>query len=180
MDKNDAFLGKEEIITDILAQIDEAALAEAQLDEFTVIETSDQTPLGEPVQEYTRWKDQMDKWGYTWEAFEVTTEDDYILTTFRITGKVGETAFSPTKGAVLIQHGYTMDAANWISDYTTKPMPLILADNGYDVWMGNNRGTEYSRGNRKGLNISQKEFWAWDWGEMGIYDDPAIINFIKK
>ena len=49
MEKNDAFLGKEEIITDILAQIDETAPVEAQLDEFTVIETSDQTPLGEPV-----------------------------------------------------------------------------------------------------------------------------------
>ena len=106
----------------------------------------------------------MDKWGYTWEAYEVTTEDDYILTTFRITGKVGESAFSPTKGAVLIQHGYKMDAAFWMKNYTTKPMPLILADNGYDVWMGNNRGTEYSRGNRKGLNITQKAFWEWDWG----------------
>ena len=122
----------------------------------------------------------MDKWGYTWEAYEVTTEDDYILTTFRITGKVGESAFSPTKGAVLIQHGYTMDAANWISDYTTKPMPLILADNGYDVWMGNSRGTEYSRGHAKGLDISSKEFWAWSWAEMGIYDSPANIDYIKE
>ena len=59
-------------------------------------------------------------------------------------------------------------------------MPLILADSGYDVWMGNNRGTEYSRGNTKGLTIDQQEFWAWDWGQMGIYDDPVNIEFIKS
>ena len=32
----------------------------------------------------------MRYYGYTWEAFTLTTEDDYILTTFHITGKVGQ------------------------------------------------------------------------------------------
>ena len=72
-----------------------------------------------------------------------------------------------------------MDAASWISAYTEKPMPLILADMGYDVWMGNNRGTEYSRGNTKGLTLDMKEFWAWSYAEMGLYDDTANIEFIK-
>ena len=31
----------------------------------------------------------MDGFGYSWEPFEVTTDDGYILTTFHITGKVG-------------------------------------------------------------------------------------------
>ena len=73
----------------ILAQTDEPTLAEALLDELTSVATSDQAPLSKN-KEYTRWKEQMDKWGYTWEAHEVTTEDNYILTTFRITGKQGE------------------------------------------------------------------------------------------
>ena len=59
-------------------------------------------------------------------------------------------------------------------------MPLILADQGYDIWMGNNRGTEYSRGNTNGLTTEMQEFWAWSWAEMGIYDDTANIGFIKK
>ena len=28
----------------------------------------------------------MDRWGYTFKAYEVTTEDGWILTLFRITG----------------------------------------------------------------------------------------------
>ena len=59
-------------------------------------------------------------------------------------------------------------------------MPLILADEGFDIWMGNTRGTLYSRGNINGLTIDMKEFWAWSWAEMGIYDDYANIQFIKN
>ena len=59
-------------------------------------------------------------------------------------------------------------------------MPLILVDKGYDVWMGNNRGTEYSLGNKNGLTTDTKEYWAFSFAEMGIYDDTANIQFIKS
>lgn len=94
----------------------------------------------------------MTKYNYTWEAFKVTTEDGYVLTTFHITGKTDTGQFTPDKDPVLLQHGNTGDAAAWLDMFTEgTPMPLILADRGYDVWMANNRGTEYSRGNTKGL-----------------------------
>lgn len=35
---------------------------------------------------------------------------------------------------------------------------FLLADAGYDVWLGNYRGSEYSEGHTY-LNISQKEYW---------------------
>ena len=54
-------------------------------------------------------------------------------------------------------------------------MPLLLADEGYDVWMGNNRGTEYSLGNKNGLTTDKKEYWAFSFAEMGLYDDTANI-----
>ena len=36
--------------------------------------------------DYEAWKSIMDRWGYTFKAYEVTTEDGWILTLFRITG----------------------------------------------------------------------------------------------
>ncbi len=59
--------------------------------------------------------DLMSGWGYTWEWYTANTEDDWALTVFRITGKVGENPVASTKPPLLIQHGATMDAALWIS-----------------------------------------------------------------
>ena len=45
--------------------------------------------------------------------------------------------------------------------------------------MGNNRGTEYSMGH-KSLSSDEQEYWEFSWAEMGLYDDPANITFIKN
>lgn len=58
-------------------------------------------------------------------------------------------------------------------------MPLQLADLGYDIWMGNNRGTDYSLGH-KYLSVHDREFWDWTWSEMGVYDTPANISYVKE
>ena len=52
--------------------------------------------------EYPRWSEGMERWGYTWEPFKVTTEDGFVLTTFRVTGTKADGPFKPTKGSVLI------------------------------------------------------------------------------
>ena len=129
----------------------------------------------------------MDEYGYTWDAFEVTTEDDYIVSAFRITGTTENGPITPTKESLLIMHGHSQDATSWIEDYKRqppllkpdytpgKPMPLQLADLGYDVWMGNNRGTRYSLGH-KTIPATDSKYWNWSWSEMGLYDAPAFID----
>ena len=57
---------------------------------------------------------------------------------------------------------------------------LQLAEQGYDVWMGNNRGTEYSM---QHVYLDPKrsgKYWEFTWEDMGKHDIPAFISEIKK
>lgn len=58
----------------------------------------------------------------------------------------------------------------------------LLYDNGYDVWMGNCRGTRPSRGHvRLDPNgSSSKEYWSFSLHELGVYDLPASIDYILE
>jgi gastric triacylglycerol lipase len=52
-----------------------------------------------------------------------------------------------------------------------------LSDNGYDVWLGNARGTDLSQGHTH-LNQNASEFWNFSFHEIGLSDLPAMIDFI--
>ena len=131
-------------------------------------------------EDYRRMREVMDKWEYTWDPVKVTTEDGFILTTFHVTGN-SSGKFTPTKPPVLIQHGDYGDGAGWLRYYPVgKPMHLQLADDGYDVWIGNNRGTNYSQERTDDLKPTDEAYWNWSWAAMGIYDDVANIKAIKQ
>ena len=121
----------------------------------------------------------MKQYGYDWEAFKVTTDDNYILTTFHILGKTGKDRPIPLKIPVLCQHGAMIDGASWLGDADGKPFHLELVDEGFDVWIGNNRGTEYSLGHTTLSAKNDNDYWKFSWAEMGLYDDVANIKMIK-
>ena len=58
-------------------------------------------------------------------------------------------------------------------------MPLQLADLGYDIWMGNNRGSQYSLGHVS-LTTDDQEFWNFYQLEMGTIDVPTFIDFVLE
>ncbi|KAJ8937416.1 hypothetical protein NQ318_007875 [Aromia moschata] len=59
-----------------------------------------------------------------------------------------------------------------------KGMGYVLADNGYDVWLCNVRGAIHSR-KHKLLNADEGTlFWKFSWHELGLYDLPAMIDYV--
>uniref|UniRef100_A0A8C3BW99 Partial AB-hydrolase lipase domain-containing protein n=1 Tax=Cairina moschata TaxID=8855 RepID=A0A8C3BW99_CAIMO len=116
--------------------------------------------------------------GYPCEEYEVTTEDGYILAVFRIpSGRNMQN--TGQKPAVFLQHAFLGDATHWISNLPNNSLGFILADAGYDVWLGNSRGNTWSS-KHKTLKTSQKEFWQFSFDEMGKYDIPAELYFIMN
>ncbi|XP_025265041.1 lipase 3 isoform X2 [Camponotus floridanus] len=112
------------------------------------------------------------KAGYPAESHVVMTEDGYLLTLHRIPG--GNDSLP-----VLLQHGLLGSSADWLVLGKDKAFAYLLADQGYDVWLGNFRGNIYSRAHVS-LSPSNPTFWDFSYNEMGIYDSPAMITFITN
>ncbi|NXI53162.1 LICH hydrolase, partial [Chloroceryle aenea] len=116
--------------------------------------------------------------GYPCEEYQVTTEDGYILGVFRIpAGRHSQN--TGKKPAVLLHHGTLGDSIQWISNMHNNSLGFILADAGYDVWLGNSRGDTWSL-KHKTLKSFQKEFWQFSFDEIGKYDIPAELYFIMN
>lgn len=55
-----------------------------------------------------------------------------------------------------------------------------MADQGYDVWIGNARGNKYSRSHTYLDPDSGVDFWDFTWHQIGIYDIPAMIDYVLE
>ena len=130
--------------------------------------------------EYPRMDEEADWYGFTYTAHDVTTDDGYILTAFRLTGDE-DGPYNLSKPPVVIVHGMSMDGPSWLdanfyNPSDVLPFQLMLAEAGYDVYIANNRGTEYSRGHTTLDAAEDAEYWDFSWAEMGLYDDKALIS----
>ena len=74
---------------------------------------------------------------------------------------------------VFVQHGLFADADFW-AVHQEQSLAVKLAKAGFNVWLGNNRGSRYGRSNAH-LDPSKdaSKFFDYSFYELGQYDAPA-------
>ena len=115
--------------------------------------------------------------GYIANQYIVKTDDNYYLTLYRIRSR--NTPANSSKKVVFLQHGLFDSAHTWINNLANQSLGFILADAGYDVFLGNSRGSTYSRGHAQ-LDPKYAKYWAFSYDEMVKFDLPTSINFVVK
>ena len=103
------------------------------------------------------------------------TPDGYYLSLQQIPHGI-KNKNQATKGIVFLQHGLNSDSASWVLNPPNESLSFVLADAGYEVWMGNDRGDGLSMRN-KYYTPDQSEFWNFTYDQMAQYDLPTMINF---
>uniref|UniRef100_A0A674KG24 Lipase n=1 Tax=Terrapene triunguis TaxID=2587831 RepID=A0A674KG24_9SAUR len=101
--------------------------------------------------------------GYLSEEYEIMTDDSYYLSINRIPFCIGNGTGETSSGIlclnpVLLQHGLVLEGTTWVANMANSSLGFILADSGYDVWIGNNRGNNYWARKHYNLTADQEEF----------------------
>ncbi|KPI98290.1 Lipase 1 [Papilio xuthus] len=113
--------------------------------------------------------------GYPAEEHRALTPDGYILQLHRIpTGRGLSRSSGVNKKAVLILHGVFGCSSNFILMGPGKSLGFMLADAGYDVWLGNLRGNRHTA--HLNLTRDNPKFWEYSFHEHGKYDVPVLID----
>ncbi|MCJ1307934.1 cholesterol esterase [Agyrium rufum] len=124
-------------------------------------------------------------YGYYAEEHVVQTGDGYLLGLHRLGWKRGEEGMvvnggngSIRKKVVYLHHGLMMNSEVWVC-LTEKErcLPFMLVDQGYDVWLGNNRGNKYSKKSTRHSPLST-DFWNFSIDEFAFHDIPDSIDYI--
>uniref|UniRef100_A0A0E0LY57 Lipase n=1 Tax=Oryza punctata TaxID=4537 RepID=A0A0E0LY57_ORYPU len=114
--------------------------------------------------------------GYPCTEHTVETKDGFLLSLQHIPHGKNKAADS-TGPPVFLQHGLFQGGDTWFINSAEQSLGYILADNGFDVWIGNVRGTRWSKGHST-FSVHDKLFWDWSWQELAEYDLSAMLGYV--
>lgn len=140
--------------------------------------------------------EQIKYYGYPLESHDVTTMDGYILQLHRIPHGRYDNTIATGRPVALFIPGMLCTSGVLIINGPSRSLPLLLADLGYDVWIGNQRGSLYSRRHVEWdpwLNYAQ--YWNFRYfvfggfrpdfywrfcsnHEIGVYDTASFIDYV--
>ena len=129
-------------------------------------------------------------YGYEHEEHAVLTKDGYLLGLHRILGRKGNADTpsrtyahkGPRRGrpVVYLHHGLLMCSDVFLCTTSEeRSLPLMLAEAGYDVWLGNNRGNKYSK-KHISLHPHSSQFWNYSLDEFAWRDIPDSIEYVLE
>ncbi|XP_024979915.1 triacylglycerol lipase 1 [Cynara cardunculus var. scolymus] len=116
--------------------------------------------------------------GYTCSEHTIQTKDGFLLGLQRVSSSIVNLELQSAP-PVLLLHGLFMGGDAWFMDSAKQSLGFILPDHGFDVWVGNVRGTKWSHGHVS-LSERDKDFWDWSWQELALYDLEAMLRYIKS
>ena len=106
--------------------------------------------------------------GYPVEEHRVITDDGYVLTMHRIPHGRNNSDDAGPRTPVFLGHCLIGTSAVFTFGPPEKEHAYMLADAGYDVWMGNTRGNTWSKSHVTYEPCSDcPDFWDFDWDEGG-------------
>ncbi|KAH7883165.1 Alpha/Beta hydrolase protein [Phlebopus sp. FC_14] len=121
-------------------------------------------------------------YGYSYEEHVVMTKDGYLLGLHRLPERKSENRTRPEvnreKPVVYLHHGLLMNSEVWVClTDEERCLPFVLVEQGFDVWLGNNRGNKYSK---KSVHHSpnSSKFWNYSLDDFAWHDIPDSIEYI--
>lgn len=115
--------------------------------------------------------------GYKFDTHQVITDDGYIINMFRLKQKFSD---KPNIGGpvIYLQHGLGVSADAWVVHHEKEALGLMLVSAGFDVWLGNARGSKYSYYHQT-LDHDSKEYWAFSWQQMALHDITTSLKYVQ-
>ncbi|KAI9325838.1 Alpha/Beta hydrolase protein [Zopfochytrium polystomum] len=115
----------------------------------------------------------------------VQISDGTILTLHRIPCRRSSPTSPPEERpspAVLVWHGIGLSSNAWVCSPGDRESNLafVLADAGYDVWLANARGSEYTRRRRRRDSLAEQPTWDFSIDEAAHLDVPAVVDYVLE